>query len=129
MSSDMQFEVLMEQIARISADTGIQPGSLVAELSDILKLKYGGLLLEKERDLINEVRTKILTRLYNTDGHTIDLGTADANRHFRLDELEGRYLDNALGELLAEGLLAQEGRRIRLSDAGVLKYKEIYGEL
>ena len=125
----MQFEVLMEQIARISVDTGIPPGSLVAELSDILKLKYGGLLLEKERELVIEVRSKILTRLYNTDGHTIDLGKADANRHFRLDELENRYLDNAVGELLAEGLLAQEGRRVRLTDAGVLKYKEIYGEL
>lgn len=129
MSSDTHLEVLAEQIARISADTGIPAGSLIAELSDILQLKYGRVLLDKERELKNDVRIKILTRLYNTDGHTINLGTADASRHFRLDELENRYLDVAEGELLAEGLLQRDGRRIRLTDAGILKYKEIYGEL
>jgi hypothetical protein len=129
MPNQIDLSDLANLIVRIAGEKGIQPEDLVSELTEILKMKYGITLHEKERAIIDVVRTKIITRLYNTEGHAIDRRSIDAIRHYRLDELEGGYLELAENELLSEGLLERDGRRLRLSQPGILKYKEFYGEI
>lgn len=129
MPTQIDLSALADLILRLAGEKGVQPENLVSELTEILKMKYGITLHEKERAIIDEVRTKIITRLYNTDGHAVDRRSIDAIRHFRLDELESGYLELAENELLAEGLLERDGRHLRLSQPGILKYKEFYGEI
>jgi hypothetical protein len=125
----MDIQELDRLIDKIAVDRDLSKESLIDELSEILELKYNITLMAKERAIIDEVRNKILTRLYNTDGHTINRASADEKSYFRLDELEYRYLDLGLEELGREGLIGNDPKQIVLTDSGILKYKEFYGEI
>jgi hypothetical protein len=125
----MDIQELDQLIEKIASEKDLSRESLITELSEIIKLKYDITLMAKERLIIDEVRNKLLTRLYNTDAHTIDRRSADEKGYFRLDELEYRYLNTALEELSREGLIVNDPKKTSLTDAGILKYKEFYGEI
>ena len=128
-SSLMDIQGLGSLIDKIAKDKGLSSDILIDELADILLLKYDVTLMDKERKIVEEVRNKLLTRLYNTDGHTVVKSRADEKRYYRLDELEVRYLSNALEELSREGLIEDDTKQTVLTDAGILKYKSFYGEI
>lgn len=125
----MNIDELKQIIEKIATDKKLDPEELIAELAEIAKLKYGATLVEKERMIIDEVKNKILTRLYNTDEHKIDKHESDEIKHYRLDGLEAKYLNSALEELVGEGLAQSENRETSLTEAGILKYKQFYGEI
>lgn len=125
----MDIQGLEGLIDKISRDSSLSKDALIDEMADILMLKYDLTLMAKERKIIEEVRNKLLTRLYNTDGHTLAKGRTDEKSYYRLDELEFRYLNNALEELSREGLIEDDSKRTVLTDSGILKYKEFYGEI
>jgi hypothetical protein len=125
----MDIQALKDLISEISEKKNIDGDTLVEDLVDILKLKYGIALMEKERLLIDEVRNKVLTRLYNTDGHVITKGVTNQEKYYKLDTLEGQYLSNALTELAREGLVQDDKKQTVLTEAGILKYREFYGEI
>jgi hypothetical protein len=125
----MDIDELKQIIEKIAADKRLDPEELMDELAEIAKLKYGATLVEKERMIIDEVKNKILTRLYNTHEHRIDKLESDEIKHYRLDGLEAKYLDSALEELVGEGLARSDRGETSLTDAGILKYKQFYGEI
>ena len=125
----MDIQALDKLIDKIAKDKSISREALIDELGDILKLKYDITLMNKERNIVDEVRNKLLTRLYNTDGHVITKSTANEKSYYRLDELEYQYLSNALEELTREGLVEDDPKQTLLTDAGILKYKQFYGEI
>ncbi len=125
----MNIKELEQTIEKIAVEKRMNIEDLMDEMAEIIKLKYGVTRVEKERSIIDEVKNKILTRLYNTYEHTINKLESDEIRHYRLDGLEARYLDMALEELVSEGLAQSDKRETKLLDAGVLKYKQFYGEI
>jgi len=125
----MDIQSLEALIDKIADKRNVQKTELINELADILKLKYDITLMDKERAIVDEVKNKIVTRLYNTEHHSINRSDHDEVKHYKLDALETRFLDTALEEMLLEGLITHEKNTTALTDAGILKYKEFYGEV
>ena len=84
--------------------------------------------MEKERDLIDEVKTKIITKLYNSDYQVVN-SDVDHAKFFKLDLLENDYMSSALDEIQQEGLVTISKTQLSLTKEGVMKFKEFYGEI
>ena len=124
----MEFKALEQLIKEIATQNEINQDSIIENLADILKIKYGISIMGKERELIDEVKNKVITKLYNLEKHTCSTDS-DLVKTFKLDLLEADYLSPALEELQHEGLIKSEKFSILLTKEGVMKYKEFYGEI
>ena len=67
----MELSSLEKLIEEISSEKGLSNSELIEDLTDFLKIKYGISIMEKERDLIDEVKNKVITKLYNSENHFI----------------------------------------------------------
>ncbi len=124
----MEFKEFEKLISETAAQNNVDKDSILKDLADIIKLKYGYSIMEKERDLINEVKNKVITKLYNSEDQKIN-ADADIHKKFKLDVLENDYLNSALDELQAEGLALVTKANVSLTKEGVMKFKQFYGEI
>ena len=124
----MEFKALEQLISETASEKGIEKATIIEDLTDILKIKYGISIMEKERDLIDEVKTKIITKLYNSDYQVVN-SDVDYAKFFKLDLLENDYMTSALDEIQQEGLVAISKAQLSLTKEGVMKFKEFYGEI
>jgi hypothetical protein len=124
----MDFKELEQLITEIATQQSLDKSVVIDDLADILKMKYGISIMAKERDLIDEVKMKMITRLYNSEFQKID-AKSDLRKIFKLDLLEIDYLDTAFDELQHEGLLKSGKSDIALTKEGVMKFKTFYGEI
>jgi hypothetical protein len=124
----MDFKELEQLITEIATQQSLDKSVVIDDLADILKMKYGISIMAKERELIDEVKMKMITRLYNSEFQKID-AKSDFLKIFKLDLLEIDYLDTALDELQHEGLLKSDKSDIALTKEGVMKFKTFYGEI
>ena len=124
----MNFKALEELIANTASQKGIAKDVIIEDLADFLKVKYSVSIMEKERDIIDEVKNKVITRLYNADRNSVS-SSKDLQKSFKLDLLEIDYLDTAIDELLQEGTVKTSKAEYILTKEGVMKFKEFYGEI
>lgn len=124
----MDFKGLEQLITEIARQQSLDKNTVIDDLADILNMKYGISIMAKERELIDEVKMKIITRLYNSEFQKMD-AKADLSKAFKLDLLEIDYLDTAMDELQHEGLLKSGKTEIALTKEGVMKFKTFYGEI
>ena len=124
----MDFKALEQLIKETASHKKIDEESIIDDVADVIRLKYGISIMEKERELIDEVKNKIITKLYNSDEHTIST-RGELPVIFKLDALEKDYLDESLNELRHEGLVEQSSSSISLTKEGVMKFKQFYGEI
>ena len=124
----MEFKALEQLISEIASEKGIEKSTIIENLVDILKIKYGISIMEKERELTDEVKSKIITKLYNQEDHILS-SNSDLPKMFKLDLLENDYLNSALDELQQEGLVNITKTDVSLSKEGIMKFKEFYGEI
>jgi len=124
----MNFKILSALITDAASSSNTDVEVIIADLAEIVKLKYGIEILEKERELIDEVKIKVITKLYNAENHTSSL-KGDTAKTFKLDALENDFLKAALQELQPEGLIVLNGNDAQLTKEGVLKFKKFYGEI
>ena len=97
----MEFKTLEQLISDTATQKAIDKTTIIQDLAEILKVKYSVSIMDKERDIIDEVKTKVITKLYNTDNNSIS-SSNDLKKSFKLDLLEIDYLSNAIDELLQE---------------------------
>ena len=124
----MKFKDLEKLIAKTASQKNIDKAIITEDLSDILRIKYGISIMDKERDLIDEVKNKIITRLYNSEDQLIN-PDADLQKVYKLDLLENDYINFAMDELEHEGLVKVTKKSINLTKEGIMKFKEFYGEI
>ena len=124
----MDFKGLEQLISEISAQQNIKKNAIIDDLADILKIKYGISIMAKERELIDDVKMKIITKLYNSEIQKVE-AKSDLSKIFKLDLLEIDYLDNSMDELEHEGLIKLSKKDISLTKEGVMKFKTFYGEI
>lgn len=124
----MEFEEFEKLISETASQNNVDKDSILEDLADIIKLKYGYSIMEKERDLINEVKNKVITKLYNSEDQKIN-ADAGIQKKFKLDVLENDYLNSALDELQTEGLALVTKTNVSLTKEGVMKFKQFYGEI
>ena len=124
----MDFKAFEQLINDTANQKNLPPSTIIEDLAEILKLKYGVSIMEKERQLIDEVKNKVITKLYNTENHMIANERA-LSATIKLDALELDYLKPALDELTHEGLIKIEKQEITLTSEGVMKFKTFYGEI
>lgn len=124
----MDFKALERLISETSKQKGIDKNAITDDLGDYLKVKYSVSIMEKERDLIDEVKNKIITKLYNSDNHSINSGD-NLKKTFKLDLLEIDYLSTGVDELIQEGVIKSSKAEYILTKEGVMKFKEFYGEI
>lgn len=124
----MEFKALEQLISDTASQKEIDKATIIEYLADILKIKYGISIMEKERELIEEVRSKIITKLYNLEDHVIGVNS-DLSKIFKLDSLENDYLNSALDELQHESLVNVTKTDVSLTKGGIMKFKEFYGEI
>lgn len=124
----MEFKELEQLIKEIASQNELDKEIIIENLADILKIKYGISIMNKERELIAEVKNKVITKLYNLENHTCKTNL-DLIKTFKLDLLEADYLNSALDELQRESLVKSTASEIILTKEGVMKYKEFYGEI
>jgi hypothetical protein len=124
----MDFKILSALITEAASRSNTDATVIIDDLAEIVKLKYGVAILEKERELIDEVKIKVITKLYNAENHTVS-AKGDTGKIFKLDALENDFLKAALQELQSEGLVVLSGIDHQLTKEGVLKFKKFYGEI
>ena len=124
----MEFKELEQLISKTASQKEIDKANIIEDIADIIKIKYGISIIEKERDLIDEVKSKIITKLYNLEDHTIN-SNSDLSKMFKLDKLESDYLSSAIDELQAEGVANIAKADISLTKEGIMKFKKFYGEI
>lgn len=124
----MDFKDLEKLIAKTASRKNIDKTIIIEDLADILKIKYGISILEKERELIDEVKNKIITKLYNSEDQIVN-AEAELPKVYKLDLLENDYINFAMDELQQEGLVKVTKKSINLSKEGIMKFKEFYGEI
>lgn len=124
----MEFKDLEKLIAETAAQKNIDKAIIIDDLADILKIKYGISIMEKERELIDEVKNKIITKLYNSEDQVIN-SNDNLPKVYKLDLLENDYINFAMEELQQEGLVKVSKNNINLTKEGILKFKEFYGEI
>lgn len=124
----MDFKKLSALISEAASSRNTDVEVIIDDLAEIVKLKYGVAILEKERELIDEVKIKVITKLYNAENHTASV-KGDTAKTFKLDVLENDFLKSAMQELLSEGLITLSGNDPQLTKEGVLKFKRFYGEI
>ena len=124
----MEFKTLEQLISNTASQKAIDKSTIIEDLADILKVKYSVSIMDKERDIIDEVKTKVITKLYNTDNNSIN-SSNDLKKSFKLDLLEIDYLGNAIDELLQEGIIKSSKAVYSLTKEGTMKFKEFYGEI
>jgi len=124
----MDFKGLEQLISEIANQKGVDKKIITEDLADFLKSKYSVSIMEKERDIIDEVKTKVITKLYNSDNHSVS-SSKDLNKSFKLDLLEIDYLGTAIDELIQEGAVKSSKAEYVLTKVGVMKFKEFYGEI
>ena len=119
----MTIEELNKTIENISKNQKIEKGLIIDDIVDILKIKYGEILLEKEKELVSELKNKIVTRLYGFDNHAIPANHSNKKDIYKADRLDMNFLEKAENELMAEGLLENDGQNLKLTNSGILKYR------
>lgn len=124
----MEFQDLEKLIAKTASQKNIDKTIIIEDLADILKIKYGISILEKERELIDEVKNKIITKLYNSEDQIVN-SDAELPKVYKLDLLENDYIYFAMDELQQEGLVKVTKKSINLTKEGIMKFKEFYGEI
>ncbi|NJN26198.1 MAG: hypothetical protein HC819_09575 [Cyclobacteriaceae bacterium] len=124
----MEFKELEKLITEIADQNKLNKEMVIENLADILKIKYGISIMDKERDLIDEVKNKVITKLYNLENHTCS-ADGQLEKTFKLDMLEADYLGSAMDELQREGLVISEQFKMSLTKEGIMKFKEFYGEI
>lgn len=124
----MDFKDFEKLIAKTASRKNIDKTIIIEDLADILKIKYGISILEKERELIDEVKNKIITKLYNSEDQIVN-AEAELPKVYKLDLLENDYINFAMDELQQEGLVKVTKKSINLTKEGIMKFKEFYGEI
>ena len=124
----MEFKALERLISDTANQKGIDKGTITEDLADFLKIKYSISIMEKERDIIDEVKNKVITKLYNADNNSISSGD-NLQKSFKLDLLEIDYLSTGIDELIQEGILKFSKAKYILTKEGAMKFKEFYGEI
>ena len=124
----MDIRQLTQLIKETAAQKEVQEEVIIDDLIGILKMKYGISIMEKEREFIDEVKMKIITRLYNVENQKVS-NSIDLSKEFKLDLLEADYLDAAREELQSEGLVKISKGELCITRQGVMKFKEFYGEV
>jgi hypothetical protein len=124
----MDIKGLEQLIAEIASQQNTDQEIIIDDLADILKMKYGISIMAKERELIDEVKMKIITKLYNSELHKVDL-KADVAKSYKLDLLEADYFDAAQDELEHEGLVKKSKSDLTITKEGVMKFKTFYDEI
>ena len=125
----MTAEDLLKTIDTIAKNQKIEKGIIIDDLIEILKIKYGEMLLEREQALVSELKNKIITRLYGYENHRVDMSRVDKAKIYNADRIDMEFAEKAEGELVAEGLLLADGKTLQLTDSGIMKYKKFYGEV
>lgn len=124
----MDFKGLEQLISQIASQKGIDKKVITKDLADFLRSKYSVSIMEKERDIIDEVKNKVITKLYNADNYSVS-SSNDLKKSFKLDLLEIDYLDTAIEELMQEDAIKSSKASYVLTKVGVMKFKEFYGEI
>ena len=124
----MDFSALEQLISETATQKGIDQKIIIEDLADFLKMKYSVSIMEKERDIIDEVKNKVITKLYNSDNHKVS-SSKDLQKTFKLDLLEIDYLSTGIDELMQEGIVKMSKAEYALTKEGVMKFKEFYGEI
>jgi hypothetical protein len=124
----MDIKALEQLIKDAAKRKHIAEEAIVEDLADILKMKYGISIMARERDLLDEVKMKIITRLYNSEFQTFKAGP-DVVKSYKLDLLEADYYETACDELLHEGLIKLKNDETALTKEGIMKFKIFYGEI
>lgn len=121
-----QLEQLIEQLAQTSK---INQSDIIKDLSDYAQLKFGNNVTAKERKIIDRVKEKIISTLYKMQDHTLVSKRPDIKRIFGFDNLDIQFVESASEELESEGILEGGQNYSKLTGRGVLKAKEISGEI
>ena len=124
----MEFKALEQLISDTANQKGIGKETIIEDLADFLKIKYSISIMEKERDIIDEVKNKVLTKLYNSDRNSV-ASNKDLQKSFKLDLLEIDYLSTAIDELIQAGIVKFSKAEYLLTKEGAMKFKEFYGEI
>lgn len=124
----MDFKALEQLIVSTASQKGIEKKIITEDLAEYLKVKYSVSIMEKERDIIDEVKNKVITKLYNSDRNSVSLSKG-LQKSFKLDLLEIDYLDTAMDELIHEGIVKSSKAEYILTKEGAMKFKEFYGEI
>ena len=125
----MHIDEFKDLISKIALQERRQEEDVLEECAEILKIKYGVLLIEQERALVDELKNKIVTRLYNYENHSLELAELNKKEAFKADTLDMDFMERAEQELVVEGLIEKTSNSIALTEAGIVKFKSFYGEM
>lgn len=121
-----ELEALIDQLSVTSQKSKAE---IIADLSEIATLKYGKAFTDNQRQLIENIQRKLITSLYKRSGHEYVSRRADWKKDFGFDNADMELFEQAARELLNAGILEMGEYYTKLTNEGILKAKEFFGEL
>ena len=125
----MEFKELETLITELSTSSEKSVTEITQALADFAKVKYGSITTEQEQAIIKSVQEKLITGLYRMTNHSYVTSRPDYKNKFGFDELEMDYLEKAANELGELEILEGNQNYTKLSKSGILKAKELFGEI
>jgi hypothetical protein len=125
----MKFEDLEKLIAELSVSSKKSVEEITQELADFSAVKYGSITTEQEKSIIKLVQDKLIKGLYRMSNHSYVTSRPDYKSQFGFDDLEMEYLKKAANELGDLEMLEGNENYTKLTKSGILKAKELLGEI
>lgn len=121
-----KLETLIDQLSVTSQKS---KDEIVQELTTFANFKFGTPISDKEGAIIKNIQEKLITGLYRMTDHSYVTRRPDLKGKFNIDALEMDYLERAANELGELGILEGTESYTRLTKPGILRAKEILGEI
>ncbi|SHN21088.1 hypothetical protein [Flavobacterium xinjiangense] len=122
----MTIQDLQKKIDEIATYENIDQQEIINGIMANLEIKYKKAnYSEEDKKLIEELKTKILTKLYSLPEHKKLINhMTKFDELFGLDKLEFKLLNNAFNELEAEGDVYSLEYEIGLKEQGIRKTRK-----
>jgi hypothetical protein len=118
----MDLQKIKEKVESISKNKNIHEQEIYSAIDSFLESNYNYEVPSDEViPIIEEIKKKILVKLYRSDRHRIGVNRATKyDQLFNLDGIEMKYLDRAFTELESDGQVSSVMYEISLTEKGIM---------
>jgi len=125
----MTIQQLDQLVNQLAQSGNIKKTEIIDSLSYYAQLKYGNIIFDNERKIIDKVKKTIIKKIYRMRDHSYVSSRPDYQSDFGFDKLEMDVLKQAAEELENEGLIVGNENYIKLKDKGIFEAKRLNGDL
>jgi len=125
----MTLDEFNQLINELSANCNISESDILDSVADSARLKFGKVTSADERNLIDQIKERLILGYYQMPNHSYVTSRPDYKAKFGFDDFDMKFISNAAEELENEKLIAGNDNYIALTEKGIIQAKRLKGQL